>query len=691
MVIPMKPALPNPFNITKADDLSDQEINTYWVDLPKGGGFEQIAKPTSRMPILILGGKGSGKTHLMRHFSYQLQKLRLHEGNIDSIQAQGYLGIYLRCGGLNAARFAGKGQDREKWAAVFSYYMDLWIGQLVMTTILDVLASAPLSNKLETEIVKSIARAFSDNSVSACSTFNELLESFQRFQKTVDLEVNNSALTRRLNVNIPIPPGDLVHTIPHAIFTKIPALKNVQCLYLIDELENLSEDQQRYVQTLLRERKKPVSFKIGSRLHGIRTLKTLSAEEENKEGSEFEVLHLDAQMRAQRGYGSFSRLLVLRRLREAEYEVKASSNGSETKAIDDSFETFSVLPFAAGEIGFVKKRDGHTERPHLAALRNHLLRVAGTALGKGVANEKTIDAIIALIRVPEYPLLEKNNLLLLYQDWHSGADLHSSARQIAAGCKSHLVNPRRKSRFSTTLSHFQGDLLAQLARSYEQRQRYVGIETFIAMSHGLPRNLLIILKHIFKWAAFNGEHPFVEGKISIQSQLEGVREASDWFFNDAFVSDGYGVLVRDSIARLAALFREIRFSDKPSECSLATFSADLSRASSEARHAIELAEKASLLIDIRRGQRDRNSGRVDRKLQLNSMLAPRWDLPVHRRGAIALNPDEINSIFDPSHVDRFDELKRIRVERMTAPLFGKKVNGKARDEQSQPHLPGFTG
>ena len=71
----------NPFNITKAVDFTDQEINDYWIDIPESGGFQQLVKPTSPMPMFILGGKGSGKTHLMRYFSYPLQKIR-HAGRV---------------------------------------------------------------------------------------------------------------------------------------------------------------------------------------------------------------------------------------------------------------------------------------------------------------------------------------------------------------------------------------------------------------------------------------------------------------------------------------------------------------------------------------------------------------------------------------------------------------------------------
>jgi hypothetical protein len=129
----------------------------------------------------------------------------------------------------------------------------------------------------------------------------------------------------------------------------------------------------------------------------------------------------------------------------------------------------------------------------------------------------------------------------------------------------------------------------------------------------------------------------------------------------------------DSINRLGTLFRGIRFSEKPSECSCSTFSADVSRSSQTARRVLDLAEKWSLLINVG-GQRDRNTKRIDAKYQLNPMLAPRWDLPIYRRGALALTPAELNAVFDSEHVKEFDNLADTRIARMSAPLFGHRPN-----------------
>ena len=205
---------------------------------------------------------------------------------------------------------------------------------------------------------------------------------------------------------------------------------------------------------------------------------------------------------------------------------------------------------------------------------------------------------------------------------------------------------------------------------------------------GIPRHLFILLKEAYAWAIFNGEEAFRETPLSIKSQDAGVTEAAKWFFVDATMAGSDGKRIQDSISRLATLFREIRFSNKPSECSVSAFSYDRAKASDEARRVIDNALNWSLLVEVR-DQRDRNSMRVDQKLQLNRMLAPRWDLPIYRRGVLALSQDEVNAIFDDDHAEEFDALVQKRVDRMMAPPFLCKPQKPEGTKDNTRLLPGF--
>ncbi len=541
-----------------------------------------------------------------------------------------------------------------------------------------------------------IAELFDNSPADVPKTFLALHGFLRGLQRELDTAINNCGVNRTLTAAIHTTQGNLVFGIPTAVSRHVPEVHGLRFLYLLDEFENLSFYQQKYINTLIRERKEPVSIKIGARLYGIRTPSTYCADEDNKEGSEHETLRLDAWLRkVEPQYASFVRRLVVRRLMDYKNVAwPAASSSQEMKHMLGSyFEKPPYTRFGQKETAFVLAKYAGRDRPYFLTLRRNLETGIKAGVAPGVTVSTDADSIIDLLRVADYPLLEKVNILLLYKAWNSSRNLGDSATKIANNCQRFVKDPKSSPKYARVMHHFRADLLAQLRRECgggrRQRQSYLGLDTLIAMSWGIPRHLLILLKEAYGWATFNGEQPFSEGALSVRAQEAGVMAAAKWFFGDAAMAGADGKQVQDSIARLATLFREIRFSHKPSECSAVTFSYDETKASAEARRIIECATNWSLLIEVGK-QRDRNSLRVDTKLQLNRMLAPLWDLPIYRRGVLALSPDEVNAIFDDKHVATFDQLKQDRVARMTAPFFGRKAEQQSPPTTRQDRLlPGF--
>src|SRR5689334_5546759 len=80
----------NPFRITKSNDLTDEQINRLWVSVTEDDGVTGLARPASPTAMYILGGKGSGKSHLMRYYSFPVQVIRYQESGtsiVDGIKA----------------------------------------------------------------------------------------------------------------------------------------------------------------------------------------------------------------------------------------------------------------------------------------------------------------------------------------------------------------------------------------------------------------------------------------------------------------------------------------------------------------------------------------------------------------------------------------------------------------------------
>ena len=667
----------NPFNVTKAVDLDDKQIGDYWVDLPGSGGFMDLVKPTSPMPMIILGGKGSGKTHILRYCSYQVQRIR-HDGDVGAgLQKEGYIGIYLRCGGLNASRFSGKGQTEEAWSALFQQYMDLWLAELFLTTVRDAVPAVQLSRSS----VRVADELFDVPPESVITSAESLVQELKALRRALDVAINNAALTQRLDVGkVQVTPSRLVFGLPRIVTEEAPELGGIQVLYLIDELENLSKAQQQYVNTLMREKERPASFKIGARLYGVRTYETYSAGELNREGSEYERVLLDEHLRSTTHYPRFALRLCTRRLTAAGYmagERGTYSVGPSKARMLSLFERVRD-PLEAADAFEMAQRVKRSSRPYFKRLRSKLLEGVALDVSTGVQSETDVNRIVELLTATSQ-ILEKANTLLLYQAWWRGRNLMVAAEGIRAACASYLSDPNTpaSAQFKRTLSHWKSDLQAQLLAEYGLKQQYVGLEAFVEMSQGLPRNLLVVLKHVFQWASFNDEKPFQAEAISVASQQRGVFEASTWFLYDAEVLGTDGVYVQDAITRLADLMRRVRFSDKPAECSLCTFVVDRSAVSGKTREMIDLAQQWSLLLRIVSGHRDKNTRRRKAKYQINSMLCPMWDLPIARRGAISLTPEEVDAVFDPSHASHFDAVLRRRVSRMTAPTFGKRATHSA--------------
>lgn len=656
----------NPFEVTKAINFSNEEIIEMWVDLEDGGFFELI-NPAARTPRMLLGGKGSGRTHLMRYYSAPLQVLRsgATEAPWTSVLAEGYIGIYLLCSGMNAGRFHDKGISEEQWRDVFAYSMDLWLAQLAIDAGVDVFGGISGFEQAENDICREIVAEFDQFQGDQPENLADLKMTIHELQRELDLAVNNASVARKLDVVIRSTPGRLPIAVPRAMSKRIPNGAHLRWLFLIDELENLDSGQQEYIQTLIREREDPVSYLVGARTYGFRTRKTYGGGEENKVGSEFDQTFLDQfYLDHYKKFNEFCLNLASRRLVNAGQvpDQPAELAGR----LSECFETFDQSSSYSGdsEVQFALAADKQV-RPYLRKLARQL-REHGV-----VRDEKAAKQIVDKLAAHEYPLVEKLNVLLFYQRWYAGDPSQSAAEDISRKASA-FVEARGKGEavdesYVTAFKHYRDDLLAQMLADFGKRQRYLGIDTFVRMSGGLPRNFLQILNRIHRCAVFNGEAPFGGKPLTERSQREGVLQASDWFYRDAMVEGTAEIRVDDAMTRLGGFLRAHRFSDKPVEVSPASFSVDESAISLEARNTIELSRQWSLLLRIGSGERDRNTRGVIAKYQVNPMICPRWDLPLARRGVMRLKPYEVEAIFDGDQ-DAYADVLRRGTSRWNAPF-----------------------
>lgn len=633
----------NPFDTPKASHFTADEILKLYVDAGDNNDvISNLLQPKSRTPLRLLGGKGSGKTHLLRYCSVPVRKRMQGNSIISAIKHDGYIGLYVDSGALNAQKFYGKRLDREQWQSIFGYYFEMWLVHHFLSVLRQIIEENSSEVFFNYKIFLQAAYDCFDSDISdKFDDFEGLFEFLTTLRKDIDHRSNNAALRDTFSdLDICFSPGKLIFGLAKAFSEACPEIGDATVCYMIDEAENFSELQQTFFNSLIRYREGFVTFRVGARLYGIHTNDTVNDGEPIKLGSEYEEVHLDNFLRDldPARYRRFSAELISKRLNLA--GISCSKEREANLATE--FETVSSENnYSAECLDVLRGVDGSgRERPYFVKFRSILTN--STEI-----DQNLIDEIILLLKCNEHPLVEKASIMLFYRKSPNEADeAKSLAIQISESAAAFISGDKTNgSDHIKVLDYFKSDLLAQLYRDARKSVSYCGFETLITLSQGIPRNLLMLLKHIYRRSLFAGEDPFDGGRISKQSQTDGIKDAAQWFWEDAKPEE-YASSVRFSIEALAKLFRTVRYSPTPGEPALSTFSIQKNKLSDCARKTLQTAENWSFLLHIPHSGSDKNTEERRYKYQLVPMLAPKWDVSYARRGSIELDESLSNALFD---------------------------------------------
>ena len=650
--------IPNPFDINKAVDYTDEDIYRFWVNISEPAGFNEMMKPTSLMPMIIVGSKGSGKTHIMKYYSYELQKIRLaaNKGKslAESFKDEAFIGIYVRCSGLNARVFDGKGVDEYSWEMMFAYYWELWIGERVLAALTDMQENGLLDGCDEEDLVKGILSKFMKQEAE-CKTLKELREYLIKLQKGLLYEIHNFLLLgkERPQVDIRLDVAALTFGIPDLLKEKVPYFKKRHILYLIDEYENFSEQQQQVMMTLLREKPTSCTIRIGTRPYGIRTKFTIGKIEENREGSEYEKLRLDEKLREAENYKTYLKDICEKRLTEAGLSL---INPFHLEDYIDKMDAAELLERA----GQMKATQG---------VMNNLRRNLGLYKSQKLS-EAEIDEIINALTCEDDLVVERAGIKLLYMKIKGKSiSLVKDAKWIHEEEEKYLSKESVKDNaIAKHLSYYRRDIIDDIARRANLRIPYYGMDTLMDLSCGTPRTLLRLLKQAFSKQYFNtGKVPFEKGKhLLVEAQQSGIESAGDWFFEENRIpNDDAGVT--EVVTRLGGYLQRLRFSELPPQCSINIFSVQEENMSAESLLSLRTLELYSYLVP----HKDRRKKNADNKVstyKLNSILAPRFELALEARANVELSKEEAEIIFNPIRKDEYEDFVRNKLKNYNFPF-----------------------
>lgn len=240
--------------------------------------FQFFAAPSyftalkSNRPCVLIGGRGTGKTTVLRGLSYQGQ-YALNNHDITKFDENNYIGVYFRCDTNHVHAFSGKGIAKEKWVEIFAHYFNL-IFTAEILYFMEWHRSLNDSDEILSEhACRLIATSLHlDGSVHNFDTLIETLEiSMYKFQA----EVNNIADGNMPRLSMA---GDPIRIVT-AQARKLRQFNGKTFYLLVDEYENLLDEQQQIVNTLLKHTPQSYTIKIGVREMGWRVRYTLNPQE----------------------------------------------------------------------------------------------------------------------------------------------------------------------------------------------------------------------------------------------------------------------------------------------------------------------------------------------------------------------------------------------------------------------------
>ncbi|WP_281659875.1 ORC-CDC6 family AAA ATPase [Microvirgula aerodenitrificans] len=635
----------NPFALVRAADYTDVQINSLWVELGEAV-INAVIEPTSNISKYILGGRGSGKTHLLRYHSYPAVRLR-HPNltGLSVLAEQGYLAVFLRATALDAARFESTSNAHSKWQQLFGVYLELKLVEGLLDALCDIKRTTVDGDFNDRAFLFELSNSVLDQSILEMNSIEEFKKWLVVEKRKIDDAINNSAFTGELDVRVPFSVGSLCLPVKRAIASWNSALQNVPILYLIDEIENFSLLQQQVVNSLIRYGEGMATFRVTGRLYGIKTLTTVGGGEENREGAEFKTLNLDSILKSYPNYGVFAKKFVMKRL-GMEYTVPSVS-----REPSSFFQAIASENFFAGALAALGVDSTSTVfyRPIQDALRNSK-KITLTA--------DEINKIVTTLSLSLPLAIQKLNFLVFCKKYSENIDPLALAEDVRLIAVDFISGKSNKGYYSNAYSHYKADIFAQICRESNKLENvpYAGFDTFVQMSSGNPRNLLIILSRAYEIASFKEVDFINDGPLPVSFQTMAVAEAARFMFDRDTNYGGLADQAKVAVERLATLLRTARYSLNIPEVSPLAVSFSDEWLSQSARSVLASALNYSLLFEGKKGRPDRNSHRLNRMVQLNPLLSPRWGLPIGKRGDLSLSAELTMAIFDPEYSKEFDVL-----------------------------------
>jgi hypothetical protein len=232
---------------------------------------------TTNRSCVLIGGRGTGKTTVLRALSWEGQ----HRLSDQHPSEWPYFGVYYRADTNRVAAFRGPEVSTQRWNALFAHYFNLIITERLLALALWYQGEYDNVSVLSSNSCGDIATALALEGKP--ESVHELSAQIRTSRLGFETYINSVADQPSPRISMQGAPLALVvdELAAHPTFSDKPFF------VIVDEYENLLDEQQRVVNTLLKHSSSHLSYKIGVKELGFRQRTTLNEHEQLRSPADY--------------------------------------------------------------------------------------------------------------------------------------------------------------------------------------------------------------------------------------------------------------------------------------------------------------------------------------------------------------------------------------------------------------------
>lgn len=616
----------NPFEDINANVLDPRQIVEYWCSPFERGilnDFDEHMFRTCKVPIILQGSRGSGKTTILKYFSYPAQLERAEKKKVSLLSVitdEKEVGFYYRCDDSFISTFKSIFQslNPDGWTKIFDNYLELIFCKNILELYCLLVKRGEFIPDFEQEMIQEILK---DTSLSGSLDEYSMDCLYKKISEQVyyinDYKNRSIFVEETFEPEIILELFSISGEIVNQIKKHIPALSNVLFVFMFDEFENLTHELQRRFNTLIKFARDDISLRIGRRSEGIITNETVNDVEYLRENNDYYLASLDREVEQKDGNNLREYFLGIAQKR---FLTMQKNNGA-------NFELLTMF----GDKENLDAECREVCRGRITHLQYVLREDAVIA-----KNDELCEQIIQIIRNVENPIAETINALWVIR---SRKDKIETAEQVARTMNSFFSDKKDihvKKYAADYNNKYRYAITVFLCSVYKKDKLYYGFNAISYLSNGNPRTFINLCRTIISDAYFFEKKKFLEmGTISKETQSKAIHNFAKSEFDEICSIIKYGESIRTLILNIGNIFSDYHKDRKVRYPETNQFYFDEMSLYENDKEIIKTALSWSMIIKKERAQRitagDSKKGDL---YHINKVFYPIFNISYRTRGGV---------------------------------------------------------